>query len=76
MPALHGSRSSAGGSAARSGVSVRSSRINALLPKVPELVAQQLRAAIDPLQEEIKEEQARRQKAEADLAALSSTALP
>jgi hypothetical protein len=74
MPALHGSRSSAGGSAARSGASVRSSRINALLPKVPELVAQQLRAAIDPLQEEIKEEQARRQKAEADLAALSSTA--
>jgi hypothetical protein len=50
MPALHGGRSSVG-SAARSGVSVRSSRIDALLPKVPELVAQQLRAAIDPLQE-------------------------
>jgi len=39
---------------------------------VPELVAQQLRAAIDPLQEEIKEEQARRRKAEADLAELST----
>jgi hypothetical protein len=71
MPALHGDRSSVG-SAARSGVSVRSSRIDALLPKVPELVAQQLRAAIDPLQEEIREEQARRLKAEADLAELST----
>ena len=98
---------SAAQSAGRSGVSVRSSRIEALLPKapparlapcaswtkptrrnfegsvfefevsviyanfvnvtlffsheVPELVAQQLRAAIDPLQEEIKEEQASRE---------------
>jgi len=74
-PALRQDRSTAGSaaqSAGRSGVSVRSSRIEALLPKVPELVAQQLRAAIDPLQEEIKEEQARRRKAEADLAELST----
>lgn len=50
--------------------SVRSSRIDALLPKVPDMVAAQLRAALDPIHAEIEEEQARRRKAEQALAAL------
>jgi len=51
-------------------MSVRSSRIDALLPKVPEMVAQQLRAALDPLQKEIADEQTRRARAERELADL------
>jgi len=51
-------------------MSVRSSRIDALLPKVPEMVAQQLRAALDPLQKEIADEQSRRARAEKELADL------